>query len=88
MPNPSVALCRAKPMISTVARAISLRAAACPMARPSAKLCNPIPTAINNASCLAGDQEASPRLSPARSVAAIAPGPPPLVAAERAIYRS
>ena len=76
MPKPSVALCRAKPMTSTVAKAISLLAAACPIANPSAKLCSPIPMAISKESCLAGDQRASPRAPVVRSVAAIAPGPP------------
>ena len=46
MPNPSVALCSAKPMISTVARLISPALAETPIASPSAKLCTPIARAI------------------------------------------
>src|SRR5258706_4155075 len=60
MPNPSVALWSAKPITNNVARAISLFPAACPIARPSAKLWSPIPTAISSASWRAGDQVASP----------------------------
>jgi hypothetical protein len=44
MPKPQVALCRAKPMMSTVARLISPAFAETPMARPSAKLWIPIAT--------------------------------------------
>ena len=54
MPKPSVALCSAKPITSSVASAISLAAAACPIASPSAKLCRPMPTAISSASRRAG----------------------------------
>jgi len=41
MPNPSVALCRANPITSRVARAISPRAALTPIARPSAEVVQP-----------------------------------------------
>ena len=46
MPKPSVELCSAKPMMSTVARPISPAWAETPMARPSAKLCSPMATAM------------------------------------------
>ena len=75
MPKPSVALCNAKPMTSSVASAISPCAADWPMARPSAKLCRPMPTAINKASRRAGDQEARPMRDGARSSTATLPAP-------------
>ena len=46
IPKPSVALCRPKPMISTVARPIAPDFAETPIASPSAKLCRPIANAI------------------------------------------
>ena len=46
IPKPSVALCSAKPTISTVARPISPARAETPIARPSAKLCRPIAAAM------------------------------------------
>ena len=46
IPKPSVALCSAKPMISTVARPISPVLAETPIASPSAKLWIPIAAAI------------------------------------------
>ena len=46
MPNPSVALCSAKPMIKTVARLMAPDRAETPIARPSAKLWSPIAAAI------------------------------------------
>ena len=61
IPKPSVALWSAKPITSSVASAISLLAAAWPIARPSAKLCRPMPTAINSESRRAGDHAAMPR---------------------------
>jgi hypothetical protein len=75
MPKPSVALCRPKPMTSIVANATSPRAADCPIARPSAKLCAPIPTAIGNANRRCGVHAATFHLDVARSATAIAPGP-------------
>jgi len=72
MPNPSVALWRANPMTSRVASATSSRAADCPIASPSAKLCRPMPTAMSSANRRAGDHAATPDT---RSVADIAPGP-------------
>ena len=60
-------------MISVTARLISFDTAAWPIARPSAKLCRPIPVAIISASRRAGDH------SDTRQVAASAldsvPGP-------------
>src|SRR5438874_1460049 len=50
MPKPSVALWSPKPMISTNARLISPFAADWPIARPSEKLWNPMPTAMRRAS--------------------------------------
>ena len=55
MPKPSVALWRPKPITSTSARLISPEAADWPMARPSEKLCRPIPTAIISERDWAGD---------------------------------
>jgi len=43
MPTPSVMLCRVKPTIRKVPRAVSPRANAAPMASPSPRLCSPIP---------------------------------------------
>ena len=54
MPKPSVALCSAKPMIRTSASETSSGAAAWPIARPSPKLCRPMPVAIRSASRRAG----------------------------------
>ena len=76
MPKPSVALCSAKPMTSTVARATSPLAADWPMARPSAKLCRPMPTAISSAVWRALLHDATPRVAGGRSSTDIAPGPP------------
>ena len=55
IPRPSVALCRPKPMISTIARLTSFLADDWPIASPSEKLCSPIPVAMNTASQRAGD---------------------------------
>ena len=75
IPKPSVALCRAKPTTSTVARAISLPAAAWPMARLSATLCGPMPTAMSSDSCLARDHPATRMRVAGGSAPLIAPGP-------------
>jgi len=62
-------------MTRSSARESSPLAADCPMARPSAKLCRPIPTAISNASWRAGDH-VDIRLGRAlTSLARMAPGP-------------
>ena len=50
MPKPSVALWRAKPITSVSASATSPLPADWPMARPSEKLCRPMPVAIMSAS--------------------------------------
>ena len=86
MPKPSVPLWSAKPMISTSARLVSPRAADCPMARPSAKLCRPMPVAIRTASQLALDIPCIHDGS--NSAAEAAPGPSRLLARSRAIQRS
>ena len=65
-------------MISVTASPISLAAAACPIARPSPKLCTPIPIAIRNASRIAGFVRSSRRRSTNSSTAA-APGPTSVV---------
>ena len=59
MPKPSVALCRLKPMISTVARPTAPAFADTPIARPSAKLCRPIAVAITIPVCSARRRAAS-----------------------------
>ena len=61
-------------MIRTTASAISSRAADWPIARPSEKLCRPIPVAMKTESCCAGE---SPPRPPPRSNSAVeaAPGP-------------
>jgi hypothetical protein len=76
-------------MTSITARAISSEAADCPMARPSAKLCRPMPTAIISERRRASDQLAIPRRR-AVSPTVIAPGPNGRAgrAAWRAIHRS
>ena len=79
MPKPSVALCRPKPMIRVTARLIWLAAAAWPMARPSPKLCTPIPIAIRSASCFPGVRLSS-HVRCSNSSAAAAPGPTSSVA--------
>ena len=74
MPNPSVPLCSANPMTKMVARPISPVAALPPMARPSPKLCSPMPTAISRDRRRAVDQPEMPR-GAASSCGAIVPGP-------------
>ena len=46
-PKPSVALCSANPTMSAAAMAVAPDAAEAPIARPSPKLCAPIPTAMS-----------------------------------------
>ncbi len=76
MPKLSVALCRPKPMTSGRARASFPLAADWPMARPSAKLCRPIPMAISSESRRSADQLASLLWRRAlTSLTPIAPGP-------------
>ena len=60
IPNPSVALWSPKPMMSSSARLISPLAADWPMARPSEKLCSPMPTAISRARCSAAERPVVP----------------------------
>ena len=73
MPKPSVALCRPKPMIRTIARLISPVAPAWPIARPSEKLCSPIPVAIRSDSQADAESDATQDCS--NSAADAAPGP-------------
>src|SRR3954453_4051866 len=49
IPKPSVALCNATPMISTVARPISPARAETPIARPAAKVCRLMAAATTTA---------------------------------------
>ena len=58
MPKPSVALCKAKPMIRTVASPISPARAETPIARPSAKLWTPIAVAMIRPSAERGPRAA------------------------------
>ena len=75
MPNPSVALCRAKPMTRIVASPMAPVAALPPMARPSPKLCSPMPAAISRDRRRAADQPATPVLAAVSSPGNMAPGP-------------
>ena len=86
MPNPSVALCRPKPMMRTSARPIAPVAPACPIASPSEKLCSPIPVAMSRASHLPGDSPATQFVS--NSAAEAAPGPSIDLLRSRDIQRS
>ena len=73
MPKPSVALWSPKPMIRTIARLISPWAPAWPIARPSEKLCSPIPVAIS--SDRKADAESDAAHDCSNSAADAAPGP-------------
>ena len=59
IPNPSVALCRPKPMIRTTARLMAPVAPAWPIASPSEKLCSPMPVAIRSESHALADSDAA-----------------------------
>jgi hypothetical protein len=73
MPKPSVALWSPKPMIRTTARLIAPDAPAWPMARPSEKLCRPMPVAINSERKAEAESDAAHDCS--NSAAEAAPGP-------------
>ena len=76
MPKPSVALWSAKPITSTMARLISSLAADWPIARPSEKLCSPMPVAMKTASHFAGESPAKwYSCSWSSSAGEAAPGP-------------
>ena len=89
MPNPSVALCAPKPITRSKARLSSPAAADEPIARPSPKLCRPMPTAMSSDSSAALALAASGPEGSTGLCATAAPGPSGrIAAARRFIHRS